>query len=393
MGSIHTVLDDAGQVVTRMHFGVFGERQNTAWTGTLSQSGMILQNLLTPRGFTGHEHADGLGIIHMNGRSYDPKLGRFLQADPFIQAPDNSQSLNRYSYALNNPLSYTDPSGFFFKELFNFGRALVRAISSEGFDPGAFADLVASGVALFRSLTAQQSAMPAGVMAGAFVAGPATPTGNQVGEDQPEAAGRFTDVVAATVGGTDSEMTGGGFANGAVTETFTYAQGESSPGLVSELLSDAEIAFRILVFDFRDPLGGSFILEAITILPIAKPLKLLKIRKVAKGFQATKGELKSAAKQIREAGTHPASRNQRVISVGEDANGNIFAGSSGGFDKGQRAAADALGVQRVPTRAGRHAEENLLDAVPDLQRVGTDALDPCPRCLPQLIERGVKIDN
>ena len=64
------------------------------------------------RGFTGHEHLAELGIIHMNGRLYDPVLGRFLQADPVIQAPHNAQSHNRYSYVLNNPLSFTDPSGF-----------------------------------------------------------------------------------------------------------------------------------------------------------------------------------------------------------------------------------------------------------------------------------------
>ncbi|QOL26172.1 DUF2778 domain-containing protein [Thalassotalea sp. LPB0316] len=48
----------------------------------------------------------------MNGRIYDPTLGRFLQADPIIQAPMNSQSYNRYAYVFNNPLSYTDPSGY-----------------------------------------------------------------------------------------------------------------------------------------------------------------------------------------------------------------------------------------------------------------------------------------
>lgn len=51
----------------------------------------------------------------MNGRIYDPTLGRFLQADPHIQAPMNSQNYNRYSYVLNNPMSMTDPSGYFFK--------------------------------------------------------------------------------------------------------------------------------------------------------------------------------------------------------------------------------------------------------------------------------------
>ncbi len=54
----------------------------------------------------------------MNGRAYDPDTARFLSADPNIQAPYDTQSYNRYSYVKNNPLKYTDPSGFFFKKLF-----------------------------------------------------------------------------------------------------------------------------------------------------------------------------------------------------------------------------------------------------------------------------------
>lgn len=67
---------------------------------------------LFSRGFTGHEHLDKFGLINMNGRLYDPLLGRFLSPDPFIQAPDNTQSYNRYSYCLNNPLIFSDPSGY-----------------------------------------------------------------------------------------------------------------------------------------------------------------------------------------------------------------------------------------------------------------------------------------
>jgi RHS repeat-associated protein len=54
---------------------------------------------------------DELGIIHMNGRIYDPHIGRFMSADPIIQSPYELQSHNRYSYVMNNPLFYTDPSG------------------------------------------------------------------------------------------------------------------------------------------------------------------------------------------------------------------------------------------------------------------------------------------
>ncbi|MDR2907815.1 MAG: hypothetical protein LBU91_07500 [Bacteroidales bacterium] len=65
------------------------------------------------RGYTGHEHVDMFGLINMNGRMYDPVLGRFLSPDPYVADGTYSQDFNRYSYARNNPLSYTDPSGEF----------------------------------------------------------------------------------------------------------------------------------------------------------------------------------------------------------------------------------------------------------------------------------------
>ena len=75
----------------------------------------------TTDGFTGHEMLDDFGLIHMNGRVYDPAIGRFLSADPFVQAPENSQSFNRYSYVMNNPLSLVDPSGYSFASPIDYG--------------------------------------------------------------------------------------------------------------------------------------------------------------------------------------------------------------------------------------------------------------------------------
>ena len=71
----------------------------------------------TKRGYTGHEMLDSVGLIHMNGRDYDPDVGRFLSADPNIQFPESTQGFNRYTYVNNNPMSYNDPSGFFIKGL------------------------------------------------------------------------------------------------------------------------------------------------------------------------------------------------------------------------------------------------------------------------------------
>ncbi len=55
---------------------------------------------------------DDLGLVNMQGRMCDPRLGRFLSPDPIVQAPLNAQSYNRYAYVFNNPLRFTDPSGF-----------------------------------------------------------------------------------------------------------------------------------------------------------------------------------------------------------------------------------------------------------------------------------------
>jgi RHS repeat-associated protein len=63
-------------------------------------------------GFTGQEEERDLGVVNMGGRIYDPRLARFLQADPFVSAPESSQGWNRYSYGLNSPMRYTDPTGF-----------------------------------------------------------------------------------------------------------------------------------------------------------------------------------------------------------------------------------------------------------------------------------------
>jgi len=63
-------------------------------------------------GHTGHEMLCGFGLINMNGRLYDPGLQRFLSPDNLVQAPENGQNYNRYSYCLNNPLRYADPSGW-----------------------------------------------------------------------------------------------------------------------------------------------------------------------------------------------------------------------------------------------------------------------------------------
>jgi RHS repeat-associated protein len=63
------------------------------------------------RGYTMHEMLPEFQLINMNGRMYDPVIGRVLSPDNYVQSPFNAQNYNRYSYCLNNPLKYTDPDG------------------------------------------------------------------------------------------------------------------------------------------------------------------------------------------------------------------------------------------------------------------------------------------
>ena len=69
-------------------------------------------NTTFDRGFCMHEHYRDFNLINMNGRLYDPLVGRMLSPDIVIQNPEYSQSYNRYSYCFNNPLKYIDPSGY-----------------------------------------------------------------------------------------------------------------------------------------------------------------------------------------------------------------------------------------------------------------------------------------
>ncbi len=133
LGSTDTITDESGQVIQRMSFDTWGKRREINWQALSASAITNFNTDITTRGYTGHEQIDEVGLIHMNGRVYDAELGRFLSADPNVQAPDNLQNWNRYSYVLNNPMSYTDPTGYFFSKLFkSIGRALGKAFSAIG---------------------------------------------------------------------------------------------------------------------------------------------------------------------------------------------------------------------------------------------------------------------
>lgn len=124
LGSVTEVLDNTGLGGGSFN-GILEERSFDAWgrprdPGTFAPyTNSVPPGWMFDRGYTGHEHIwlytgsaqyDN-GIINMNGRLYDPLVGRMLSPDPVLADNTSSQAFNRYTYANNNPLKYTDPDG------------------------------------------------------------------------------------------------------------------------------------------------------------------------------------------------------------------------------------------------------------------------------------------
>ncbi len=259
LGSIQTITDTTGRVMEVLSFDAWGQRRDAfTWDNAPSSIGR-----LTDRGFTGHEHLDEVSLIHMNGRVYDPEIGRFVSADPFIQTPWNLQSYNRYSYVLNNPLSMTDPSGYFFKKLFKSFKAMLKnpvaltvfvASLSTGFWAAAqvtsFATCTVAGSTIFTSTTqVMVASAAAGGFTGGFTAG--ILSGN--GLDGAFRSGVLGGLTAGVTAGLNS-LVDGAFPH--YLRTGAPKGGESG-SILSEVLSLRRASSQIPRFLARGAIRGS----------------------------------------------------------------------------------------------------------------------------------------
>jgi RHS repeat-associated protein len=106
-GSVTAITREDGSVSKRHHYAPFGQRINA--------DGSPLQNVNSGGvhfGYTSHEHDDELSLINMRGRLYDPVGRTFLTPDPVVANVFDGPSHNPYTYVRNNPIGFTDPSGF-----------------------------------------------------------------------------------------------------------------------------------------------------------------------------------------------------------------------------------------------------------------------------------------
>jgi len=285
LGSVTALSDEGGQIAAQMAFDPWGQRRNgndwnTVWQQwTMGMTPVWAQSAIdiTPRGYTGHEHVDEMGIIHMNGRIYDALLGRFLQADPFVE---DSTTLNRYTYVHNNPLSLTDPSGFFsFKKAFKLAAVVAISVYTGGL---AQAALLAKEFALGFTYAVLGGALAGGISAGGIEGAVwgafsgavffgigvgfnqvADPTGGlfATGLSGPEFAAQS--ISHGLAGGTISEMQGGKFGHGFLSAGISKA---ATPGVAASPLNNYQQGFVLAIIGGTTSKisGGKFANGAVT---------------------------------------------------------------------------------------------------------------------------------
>jgi len=183
LGSASFITDSNGDPKEKIEYYPFGTYRDVGSpTGTYDYDPDFPDVYYT---YTGQEDDDDLGLYNYGVRLYDPVLGRFISPDRLVQAPENPQSLNRYSYCLNNPLIYVDPSGEFFIIAAIIG-AVLGGVSS-AIQGGDFGDIL-KGIAI-------------GAVSGAV--------GGGVGGIVADLASGLGEVGAAAVGGAAGGMAGG----------------------------------------------------------------------------------------------------------------------------------------------------------------------------------------
>ena len=243
-GSVKQIVAPDGALSGNYSYDPWG-RMRDAVTHALYSSGAE-PKLFIGRGYCGHEHIFGLGLVNMNARLYDPVVGRFLSPDPVVQAPTFTQNLNRYTYVLNNPLKYTDQTGEVAVGMLISGALLGGVVNTIGhfsdsdwwkfFLAGATIGAVSSGVSSWIAGITQVAGVGGGALIGA-VAGSVT--------------GASTNYL---LNGFNNMIEGHSFSNG----WRPYVRAGAISGMISGAVSGAISGYNYAVEHGADPFTRNY---------------------------------------------------------------------------------------------------------------------------------------
>ena len=223
LDNILTATNTAGTIVATQNFDAWGRHRNPSNWNQFGDFG-IAQDWLY-RGFTGHEMLPFFTLINMNGRMYDPILGRMLSPDNHVSTPYSTQGYNRYSYALNNPLKFTDPNGndpitaiVVGAIIGGFFKGIQYDISGKGsFFDGFWRGALVGGLGGYASTIAPIGFLPGlgyGTGTGAILGGlSAALDGGSIGKGA-LTGGILGGVAGALMGGIEAKQLGGNFWTG-----------------------------------------------------------------------------------------------------------------------------------------------------------------------------------
>ncbi|MBI4115394.1 MAG: hypothetical protein HY447_02340 [Candidatus Omnitrophica bacterium] len=159
INSSNVVTDSAGNKVALYEYDPYGSTATYQGTASLKHK------------FTGQEEDDTTKLYYYGARYYDPQLGRFITADPTVQHPTDPQDFNRYAYARNNPIIFTDPTGLgWLSKLFAFIAAAVTAVFTGGGSLLAWGAIIAAGaLGGLAGAAIEKSSLAEGAINGAII--------------------------------------------------------------------------------------------------------------------------------------------------------------------------------------------------------------------------------
>ncbi|HXU03108.1 MAG TPA: RHS repeat-associated core domain-containing protein, partial [Polyangia bacterium] len=266
LGSVIGMTDESGRVVrpewgganaTVMGYDTWGARRGADWRPADPAS---FNPQPGHREFTGHETIPNVGLVNMNGRVYDPVVGRFLTPDPNIQFVADLQSFNRYSYVLNNPLRNTDPTGFFLG--LHFGKWDILTGDFLRLRNQSFGQLMMEAFALGACATGAGCAL-AGLMVVAMNAALA----NAQGASWSQIA--VTSAISMAVGGVGGVFVGAA-GGGAVAQIIGGAISGGVTAAITTSIYGGDLGANVLQGAFSGASGAALNLAASKIAPVTQ---------------------------------------------------------------------------------------------------------------------------